>query len=254
MEALRLCAALAANEAEDDETNEEGAAISTSDVAFLYAGACRAFPRSAELQAARGAHLHQIAGDHLGAAAAFERALELSRRNPSFGGGGGGGGDFGADEALQNLRSFAAERWHFRMLNDRQRNARYDAAIQRALARPSPPSSSSSSSSSSRGDAHGRAGAAGGGHWERDGHFVDHGGEAGAAEVVAVESNAALCALAEKIEALNGHAVRRLVAPPKPPGEVSVPVAVPASSLDRLARAREGAPPMEGGGMSSSAR
>lgn len=36
-------------------------------------------------------------------------------------------------ESLENTKSFIVDRWHFRMLNDKQRNVAYDTAIRRAV-------------------------------------------------------------------------------------------------------------------------
>ncbi len=37
-------------------------------------------------------------------------------------------------ESLENVKSLAVDRWHFRMLNDEARNEAYSRAIQRAVA------------------------------------------------------------------------------------------------------------------------
>ena len=58
-----------------------------------------------------------------GAIESFEAALALEP------------GHAAASESLESMRSFAAERWHFRMLNDRERNREYDRAVRRAVTR-----------------------------------------------------------------------------------------------------------------------
>ena len=101
------------------------AANAPADVAklrYLFANTRRALPRSADLRHNEGAMLHR-AGEHRNAIACFEAALALEP------------GHAAAAESLESLRSFAAERWHFRMLNDRERNSEYDRAIRRAVAR-----------------------------------------------------------------------------------------------------------------------
>ena len=70
-------------------------------VKFLYRGAASALPKSADLAAAEGAVLHRM-GDHRAAMRAFQLALALEP------------GHSAAAESLESLRSFAAERWHFR--------------------------------------------------------------------------------------------------------------------------------------------
>jgi len=109
---------------------------------FLFGGARRALPRLVALCVAEGGELHRRANsataqgekssDHstrtrsavlqLAAVACFEQALAL---DPT---------DCDALEGLESLRSFAAERCHFRMINDGPRNTCYDTVIQRALA------------------------------------------------------------------------------------------------------------------------
>ena len=101
------------------------AANAPADVAklrYLFANTRRALPRSADLRHNEGAMLHR-AGEHRNAIACFEAALALEP------------GHAAAAESLESLRSFAAERWHFRMLNDRERNSEYDRAIGRAVTR-----------------------------------------------------------------------------------------------------------------------
>jgi hypothetical protein len=90
------------------------------DARYLFSGARRVMPRSCSLAVAEGGFLHQH-GAHLEAIHCFERALAAEPTNSE------------AAESLESLRSFAAERWHFRMLNDTVRNASYDAAIRRAV-------------------------------------------------------------------------------------------------------------------------
>lgn len=67
-----------------------------------------------------GALLHRT-GRNLRALECFARAL---RKDPV-------NGDI--VEAIENIRSFAVERWHFRMLNDTLRNKVYFNAIQRTV-------------------------------------------------------------------------------------------------------------------------
>ena len=87
---------------------------------ILFNGTSRALPFSSHLAVAEGSFWHR-ASRHSEAMRCFERALDLDPSSAA------------AQEGLENLRSFAAERWHFRMLNDRARNAAYDTAIIRAL-------------------------------------------------------------------------------------------------------------------------
>jgi predicted Zn-dependent protease len=66
--------------------------------AFLFRGVAAALPRSAAVAVVHGGRLHSD-GEHLAALACFERALRIDPNHAA------------AQEGLENLRSFAAERW-----------------------------------------------------------------------------------------------------------------------------------------------
>jgi tetratricopeptide (TPR) repeat protein len=77
----------------------QGATVGRSprQAAYLYSGVESALPRSASAAVAHGGRLHSD-GEHLAALICFERALKIDPTNAP------------AQEGLENLRSFAAER------------------------------------------------------------------------------------------------------------------------------------------------
>lgn len=82
--------------------------------------ALKLYPQSENILINAGASLLKL-GFSDEAASCFRRALQVNPMN------------LRAKENLENLKNLLVERWHFRMLNDKQRNTAYKQAVCRAI-------------------------------------------------------------------------------------------------------------------------
>eukprot|EP00624_Nannochloropsis_granulata_P003870 evm.model.NODE_29463_length_78484_cov_36.874050.4 len=88
---------------------------------WLMDNATRRLPSSKILAYEQGC-LYFRTRHYLPAIDAFQRALRI---DPGY---------FAALDALENIKNLALDRWHFRMLNDLDRNTKYQQALRRVLA------------------------------------------------------------------------------------------------------------------------
>ncbi|TFJ81735.1 hypothetical protein NSK_006984 [Nannochloropsis salina CCMP1776] len=99
-----------------DALLKQNKATSRASALWLMDNACRSLPTSGLLAFEYGRICFQ-AQEYVSALEAFRRALHIRPRH------------LAALDALENLKNLALDRWHFRMLNDRSRNASYQRAI-----------------------------------------------------------------------------------------------------------------------------
>ncbi|CAN0238962.1 unnamed protein product, partial [Pylaiella littoralis] len=164
-----------------------------SNALWLYSQAIPLLPRPRGLYANLGALQYSV-GKAAASIESFQRALAL---DPGY---------WPALESLENVKSLAVDRWHFRMLNHSARNEAYSRAIQRAVV-------AAAAGAASDNHKHNHSSEAGAGVTVLDigtgtGILAVMAARAGAAHVYACEVNGVLCDIAREVMERNGVADR----------------------------------------------
>lgn len=178
-----------------------------SNALWLYSQAIPLLPRPRGLYTNLGALQYSL-GKAAAAVKSFEKALE---QDPSY---------WPALESLENVKSLAVDRWHYRMLNHNARNESYSRAIERAVkTAASRPGRSSSAGVTVLDIGTGT------------GILAVMSARAGASHVFACEVNGVLCDVAKEVLERNGVADRVTVIN-KSSGSLEAGVDLPAGGVD----------------------